>query len=429
MRSHLLVALAVLAATSTSAAHGQQRAAATSATGDISLGYNYVGANSPPGGSYNFNLNGGYISGSYGLKPWLSVAGTFTGGQSTKISTLGQDLTLMTFMGGPRFLHPMHRFTPFAEALFGGAHASNSYFPHGTSFSPTATSWALAAGGGLDIALTHRFSVRAINAEYLRTSFPNGVNDEQNQLMLSAGIVFHFGRHGEREPIPIVAEPAQIEFSCTGSVASIEQGQTLSVTGNSLTQPGKQRVTYSWSATGGSVQGSGAVVSIATTGLAPGDYNVSGHASLASSPGTEATCDVPFHVFAHAETAATAPAPTQTEEDVAFHQHVPDALFDYDSAEIRPDARQSIDRAAQYLKENPAVGVTIAGYADERGSTEYNLALAAKRADAARNALISAGVSPDRLQIISYGKEAQVCTAQTEACFQLNRRAAFNMRH
>jgi hypothetical protein len=78
-------------------------------------------------------------------------------------------------------------------------------------------------------------------------------------------------------------------------------------------------------------------------------------------------------------------------------------------------------------RQRTPIRVLIEGYSDERDSAEYNLALGERRANAARNALISAGVASGRLQIVSYGKEAQICTQETESCWQQNRRAAFSL--
>lgn len=113
--------------------------------------------------------------------------------------------------------------------------------------------------------------------------------------------------------------------------------------------------------------------------------------------------------------------------DAAFKQNVLDAFFDYDSADLRPDAATSIAQAAAYLAAHPGIRVVIGGYADERGSAEYNLALAENRANAARTALIAAGVAPPRLRVISYGKEKQFCTESNESCWQQNRRAQFSL--
>src|SRR5580698_9623569 len=127
---------------------------------DLSLGYNHVNANAPPGVSNYFGPNGGYVSGGFHIKDWFSVEGEFTGGHAGNISALGQNLTLLTFMGGPRVSYTGHRLVPYGQVLFGGAHGSDSYFPSGTSFSTSATSWAFSAGGGLDINLTRRFAIR-----------------------------------------------------------------------------------------------------------------------------------------------------------------------------------------------------------------------------------------------------------------------------
>ena len=72
--------------------------------------------------------------------------------------------------------------------------------------------------------------------------------------------------------------------------------------------------------------------------------------------------------------------------------------------------------------------MVVGGYVDERGSAEYDLALGERRAQAARDALVAAGVPPDQMETISYGKEVQACTDQSESCFQKNRRAGFEIR-
>ena len=113
--------------------------------------------------------------------------------------------------------------------------------------------------------------------------------------------------------------------------------------------------------------------------------------------------------------------------EAAFHQNVQDIFFDYDSFDLRPDASTSITQAASYLNAHPTIKVVIGGYCDDRGSAEYNLALGENRANAARTALVSAGVSASRLRVISYGKEKQFCTEQDESCWQQNRRAQFSL--
>ncbi len=141
---------------------------------------------------------------------------------------------------------------------------------------------------------------------------------------------------------------------------------------------------------------------------------------------TEASVRVTVRVPV-APTAPAADANGDMGSDAAFHQNVQDAFFDYDSYELRPDAQASVAQAASYLAAHPAIRVVIGGYSDERGSAEYNLALGENRANAARTALISAGVPASRLRVVSYGKEKQFCTESTESCWQQNRRAQFSL--
>jgi peptidoglycan-associated lipoprotein len=127
-------------------------------------------------------------------------------------------------------------------------------------------------------------------------------------------------------------------------------------------------------------------------------------------------------------TPTPAPTPPPVTDEQLFAQNITDVFFDYDKADLRPDGAQMLARAAQMIK---AKGwrVQIEGNADERGSTEYNLALGERRADAAKQALISAGVSADALKTISYGKEKPQCTESNEDCWQKNRRDHFTLLH
>jgi peptidoglycan-associated lipoprotein len=107
---------------------------------------------------------------------------------------------------------------------------------------------------------------------------------------------------------------------------------------------------------------------------------------------------------------------------------VKDIYFDYDKADLRPDAQQALAQAAQVIKQK-GWKVQIEGNCDDRGSTEYNLSLGEHRADSAKQALQQAGVSPDALKTISYGKEKPQCTEQNEDCWQKNRRDHFSLLH
>lgn len=97
--------------------------------------------------------------------------------------------------------------------------------------------------------------------------------------------------------------------------------------------------------------------------------------------------------------------------------------FGTDQYDIDPEARAILDSQAQWLARYPNVRITIEGHCDERGTREYNLALGDRRANAAKNYLAARGVSPDRMNVISYGKERPIALGSDEAAWAQNRRA------
>jgi peptidoglycan-associated lipoprotein len=110
---------------------------------------------------------------------------------------------------------------------------------------------------------------------------------------------------------------------------------------------------------------------------------------------------------------------------LAERKLIGDAFFDFDKSDLRPEARDVLANNAAWMRENPGFIFTIEGHCDERGTNEYNLALGARRANAAKDYIVSLGVGADRLKTISYGEERPVCTESSEACWQRNRRAHF----
>ena len=99
--------------------------------------------------------------------------------------------------------------------------------------------------------------------------------------------------------------------------------------------------------------------------------------------------------------------------------------FAFDSFSLTADARRVLTANSAWLKANPGSNVEIEGHCDERGTTEYNLALGAKRARAAMDYMVSLGVNPARIRTTSYGEELPSCREATEACYLDNRRARF----
>ena len=115
------------------------------------------------------------------------------------------------------------------------------------------------------------------------------------------------------------------------------------------------------------------------------------------------------------------PLPGSQEELV---QSVGDRVFfEFDSAVLGADARRTLDRQAEWLRLFPEIALVLEGHADERGTREYNLALGERRANAAREYLITQGIGPSRLRTISYGKERPYALGHNEEAWALNRRS------
>jgi len=133
-----------------------------------------------------------------------------------------------------------------------------------------------------------------------------------------------------------------------------------------------------------------------------------------------------------ARVTVSAPPPVQqptnsmsAEEE--FKANMQDVFFDYDAYDVRPDAQGILSKDAAYLNSRPNIRIVIGGYCDERGSNEYNIGLGQNRANAAKTALVTAGVAASRIRVVSYGKEKPFCSESTEVCWQQNRRAGFSL--
>ncbi len=117
-------------------------------------------------------------------------------------------------------------------------------------------------------------------------------------------------------------------------------------------------------------------------------------------------------------------SPSDPRSPAYFQQTVGDrVLFAVDQSTLSPQAQTVLQGQADWLLANPDFVANIEGHADEQGTREYNLALGARRANAAREYLISRGVAGNRLTTVSYGKERPIEICSTEECYSKNRRA------
>ena len=205
------------------------------------------------------------------------------------------------------------------------------------------------------------------------------------------------------------APTAQPSVTLSASPAQINSGDSTTLT---------------WSSTDASdadiEPGVGKVAVQGSTPVNP--TNSTTYTITATGPGGTATATT--RVTVNAAAAGVPPANNQSMSEL-FEQNVKDAYFDFNKADIRPDARDALAKTAEFLRSYPQVRVTIEGHCDERGSTEYNIGLGERRAQAAKNYLISLGIGANRMDTVSWGKERPFCTEHSEECWQQNRRGHF----
>jgi peptidoglycan-associated lipoprotein len=231
-------------------------------------------------------------------------------------------------------------------------------------------------------------------------------------IVVLAASVFTFGCNKKPKQVsaPPTAPPppaaAQPTVTLQASPSALEKGDssTLSWTSTDATQ-----LTVAPDVGSVNAQGSTKVTPSTST-----TYTIT-----ASGPGGSASATARITV------ATAAPSAEEPTADELWRRSVFDAYFDFNKADIRSDARDALGKTADYLRNNPTIRATIEGHCDERGSTEYNLALGDRRASAVKQYLVSLGISADRLTTVSFGKEKPFCMQSTEECYQQNRRGHF----
>jgi len=231
-------------------------------------------------------------------------------------------------------------------------------------------------------------------------------------LVIALGVVLMLGACKKKvapPPPPPPPPPAAPTASLTANPSTIEKGQSTT-----LTWETQNATDVSIDNSIGTVQPSG------SQSVSPTD-SATYHLTAKGAGGTQ---EATARVTVTQPPPPPPPAPTASEEDL-FNQNVKDVYFDFDKYDVRADQQAAVQADAAFLKQHPNIKLTIEGHCDERGSTEYNLALGDNRANAAKTALVQNGVPAEDIKTISYGKEKPFCTEHTEECWQQNRRAHF----
>ena len=222
---------------------------------------------------------------------------------------------------------------------------------------------------------------------------------------------------GCRKPAPRPTPPPPPEAAPTASLsanpAAIRAGESAQLTW------------HTQHATDISIEGLGQVDSNGSRSVSPVESTT--FRLVARGPGGEQEATTRVTVTPAAPTPATGGASGDIDAaaEASFTRNVRDVYFDYDSYTIRPDAQQQLNSNAAWLTRHPGVKLMVEGHCDERGSTEFNLALGDSRAHAVKQFLVQAGVGAERVATMSYGKERPACTESNEECWQQNRRGHF----
>jgi peptidoglycan-associated lipoprotein len=230
-------------------------------------------------------------------------------------------------------------------------------------------------------------------------------------LILALGAVMMLGACKKKvapPPPPPPPPPAAPTASLTANPDTIQKGQSTTLTWETS------------NTTDVSIEGVGAVQASGSQQVTPTESTT--YTLTAKGPG--GTKSATARVTVTQPPPPPAPAPSPTEEEL-FSQNVKDIYFNYDKYDVRPDQEAALQSDIAFFKEHPNVQFTIEGHCDERGSTEYNLALGDNRANSVKNALVQGGVNASSIKTISYGKEKPFCTEHNEQCWQENRRAHF----
>jgi len=210
-------------------------------------------------------------------------------------------------------------------------------------------------------------------------------------------------------PPPPPPPPPAPTASLSASPNTVDKGQSTTLTWQTT------------NATDVSIDGIGAVQPSGSQQVTPSDSTTYRLVAKGAGGTQEATARVTVN-------APPPPPPPQqstaTEEEL-FAQQVKDIYFDYDASGVRADQQSALQGDIQFLQQHAGVKITIEGHCDERGSTDYNIALGDSRANAVKAALTQAGIGADRIQTLSLGKEKPFCSESNEQCWQQNRRGHF----
>jgi outer membrane protein OmpA-like peptidoglycan-associated protein len=476
--------------------------------GELFLGYSYVRFNTDtavtPGGisvAEHFDMiPGGTAQLTGNINNWFGLAADIAGYGVHDVG--GVDGKLWTYLFGPRFTFNRGKIEPFVHVLIGGARLNSTLkIPVGDTVffnrSFHANAFAAAGGGGVDWNPSKHVGIRLVQAEYLYTNFNDNRDNRQNNLRVSGGIVLRFGFPPPPPPPP--HNPPTASCSANPGTVHLDTDEVAVVRADAKSPDGVP-LTYTWSATGGAVDGTGPEVRWSPKGAPVGSYTVTAHVddgrgltancsadvhveprpnrpptiscvaapptvragekstitSTASDPdndpltysytasggtvtGTGPTAQfdstgvragsytIKCHVddgrggVADAQTAVEVQPPRELETRLALHSvYFPTAqpTVKDPNGGLLPSQQQTLTSLAEdfkkYLTFKPDAKLTLRGHTDPRGGKEYNQKLSERRVGSTKNFLVEHGVPADAIQVEAVGEEHQITEAEVK---------------
>ena len=198
----LLVGACLLAGATSWAQQSQKPVAPDTVSTDLAVTF-AVERSQAVSSQGSFWFKGGGADAAITFKSGMGIAASLTGDHASNI-TPGVDANKITYLAGPRYTWTAwqghataadnRRLQVFGQALFGGTHSFNSYYPALPAATSSANSLAIQAGGGLNLYFTRNFGLRLLEADYVRTVLPNGAANIQSDMRLSVGLAYHIGK-------------------------------------------------------------------------------------------------------------------------------------------------------------------------------------------------------------------------------------------
>ncbi|HEX8836552.1 MAG TPA: OmpA family protein [Candidatus Acidoferrum sp.] len=464
--------------------------------------YDYV--NFRPGNPFSdFNNHGASGAFTYNASRWLGLTAELGAYRFKNRNLNGTPVngSIVSYMFGPRLnLRKFDYFVPFAEFLLGGSRGGTTLIGTGSQ-----NSFSIATGGGVDMILGKGFAWRVAQLDYYMTNFTGpalGGNGRQDNFRVGSGLVYRWGESTPAPPPPPPNRPPVAACSASPTSVYAGSGDTVAVHVNA-SDPDNDSLTYSYSATGGAVEGTGPDARWNSTGVAAGSYTV--NVKVDDGKGGTASCSADIKVEERPNRPPTASLSVEHPSILAGERTAitcngsdPDndpltysytatggqvtgtgSKAEFDSTGLQPgtytvkctvnDGRGgtadasgdvavkeppqvkqleaklalhsiyfptaqpteakpmggllasqagTLDSLAadyqQYLKYRPAAHLILEGHADSRGAKEYNMKLSERRVERARSYLVEKGVPADHVEVKAFGFEKNMTSEEVK---------------